>query len=352
MKLNFKFIILVIVLLFSTLLAACSSQEKTQPTKDEIETSEVNGNVVEDEDAKEVLQVFTTIFPLTDFTKKIGGEYVEVKSLIPVGADAHTFEPSAKTMVDVAKADLYVYNGAGIEGFADAAADVLKTSNVKILKALEGIELIEFAHEHSHEDEHDDHDKADEKDHGHSHEDAKQDQSGSEQDPHAWLDPIRAIQLAENIKNALVELMPEAATQFESNFALLKQELQALDQKFIQMVAEVPKDTIIVSHAGYGYWTDRYGIKQIGIAGISPMNEPSIRQIQEVIEYAEHYNINYIMFEQNIPTAIAETVLSQIGAVKVSLHNLESLVAADLKSNEDYISLMEKNIEALRTALQ
>ncbi|MFN7251114.1 MAG: metal ABC transporter solute-binding protein, Zn/Mn family [Anaerobacillus sp.] len=395
-----KSIIFTVMLVLSTFLAACGGQEK-QPvdTTNEPEVEE-----------KEVLQVYTTIFPLMDFAKKIGGEFVEVNNIVPVGADAHTFEPSPKTMVDVSNADLYIYNGAGIEGFADAAAEVLKTGNVKILKASEGIELIDFDHDHDHHDhghddhdhEHDDHghddhdhdhddhghddhdhddhghDDHDHDDHGHDDHDHDHDDHGhddhdhdhddhehdedhgdddhhhdhGEEDPHVWLDPIRSIQLAENIKNALVQLLPEASEQFENNFLTLKEQLEALDGKFKDMLQEVSKDTIVVSHAGYGYWTERYGIKQVGISGISPTNEPSIRQIQSVIEYVEHKQIGYIIFEQNIPTSIAETVRSQVGAEALWLHNLEALVQDDVANNEDYFSLMEKNIETLKTALK
>lgn len=358
-----KSIIFAIMLVLSTFLAACGAKEEEQP----------NTAVEPEVEEKEVLQVYTTIFPLMDFAKKIGGELVEVKSIVPVGADAHTFEPSPKTMVDVSNAHLYIYNGAGIEGFADAAAEVLKTGNVKILMASEGIDLIAFDHDHDdHGHDHDDHGH-DRDDHGHDHDDHGHDHDDhgddhdehgdegddhhghehqGEGDPHVWLDPIRSIQVAENIKNALVELLPEASEHFESNFLTLKGQFEALDLRFKEMVQEVSNNTIVVSHAGYGYWTERYGIHQVGISGISPTNEPSIRQIKSVIEFVEHHNIGYIMFEQNIPTSIAETVRSQVGAEALWLHNLEALVQEDVNNNEDYFSLMERNIETLRTALQ
>lgn len=339
-----KFILLAIMLVLSTFLVACGGKVEETP-KD----TEVNGDLEE----KEILQVYTTIYPLMDFTKKIGGEHVAVTNIVPAGADAHSFEPTPKTMVDVSNADLYIYNGSGIEGFADAAAEVLKSGTVKILKASEGIDLIavEYGNEEDgHENDEDGHDEDQEKnaeDHG----DEDHEQNG-EEDPHVWLDPIRSIELAENIKNALVELMPDAEGEFESNFAILKQQLEALDEKFKVMAAETSRDTMIVSHAGYQYWTDRYGIKQVGIAGISPTNEPSIKQMTEVIEFAKKHEINYIIFEQNIPTNITETVRLQVGAEALLLHNLEAINQDDIDNNEDYFSLMEKNIETLRTALQ
>ncbi|RXI99542.1 ABC transporter substrate-binding protein [Anaerobacillus alkaliphilus] len=385
MKIKSMFFAMMLVI--STFLVACGGAQEEEV----VENTTIEAEVIEE---KPVIQVYTTIFPLMDFTQRIGGEYVEVKNIVPVGADAHTYEPSPKTMVDISNADLYIYNGAGIEGFADAVAEVLKASNVKILTASEGIDLIAFDHDdhgndhddhghdhddhsHDHDDhghDHDDH-SHDHDDHGHDHDDHSHDHDDhgndhddhnhdhddhgddhnhnhGEQDPHVWLDPIRSIKLAENIKDALVELLPEGAEVFESNFQTLKSQLEELDSQFKAMLQDVSNDTIVVSHAGYGYWTDRYGIKQVGISGISPTNEPSIRQITQVVEYMKKHNVNYVIFEQNIPMNIAETVRSQVGAEALWLHNLEALVQEDVTNNEDYFSLMRKNIETLRTALQ
>lgn len=232
-----------IALLFvlSLFIAACG-------TKGEIE-EEVNAGVEvsEEVDTVETLKVYTTIFPLQDFVSKIGGEHVEVNNIVPVGADAHTFEPSPRTMVDITSADLYIYNGLGIEGFADAVADVLANESIKIVRASDGVDLIDYDHDHDHghddhdhDHDHDDHDHDhdhghddhdhghddhdhghddhdhghDDHDHDHDHDHDDQDGHGhshahGDEDPHIWLDPIRSIKVAENIKNALIELRPE-----------------------------------------------------------------------------------------------------------------------------------------------
>lgn len=375
-----------IALLFvlSLFIAACG-------TKGEIE-EEVNAGVEvsEEVDTVETLKVYTTIFPLQDFVSKIGGEHVEVNNIVPVGADAHTFEPSPRTMVDITSADLYIYNGLGIEGFADAVADVLANESIKIVRASDGVDLIDYDHDHDHghddhdhDHDHDDHDHDhdhghddhdhghddhdhghddhdhghDDHDHDHDHDHDDQDGHGhshahGDEDPHIWLDPIRSIKVAENIKNALIELRPEEKAEFEQNFSELKSELEQLDQEFQAMVSEVTNNTIVVSHAGYGYWADRYGIQQVGISGVSPTNEPSIRQLQSIIEFVKENKINYIMMEQNIPTNITNTVISHVGGEALLLHNLEALTSEDADNNEDYFSLMRRNIESLRTALQ
>ncbi|MDY7223311.1 metal ABC transporter solute-binding protein, Zn/Mn family [Halalkalibacterium halodurans] len=366
------------------ILTACGGQE----TAEENEAVEPE----ETEQAVDPLQLYTTIFPLEDFAKKIGGEEVEVTNLVPVGADAHTYEPTARAMIEVAEGDAFIYNGAGLEGFADKVIEALDGENVLIVKASDGIELIpgddhshgehgheEDDHDHSHgehgheEDDHDhsheehghgedDHDHSheehghEEDDHDHSHEEHGHEEDDHhhhhDEDPHVWLDPVLAITLAENIKDALVELRPDSADQFEANFEEVKAELEAIDQEFTSMMEEASLNTFIVSHAGYGYWEERYGLEQIGIAGLSPTNEPSQRQLQDIIELAEENGINHIFFEQNMTPNVAETVRNEVNADVLYLHNLEALVDEDVDNGDDYFSLMRRNIEALKEGLQ
>ncbi|MBP3952281.1 metal ABC transporter solute-binding protein, Zn/Mn family [Bacillus suaedae] len=387
---KFTYRILPILLVVSAFLAACGSSEVEESTPAE----EANTDV-------EQLQLYTTIYPLEDFATKIGGEFVNVTNLVPVGSDAHTFEPTAKEMIEVAEGDAFIYNGAGLEGFADAVIATLENEDVAVVEASEGISLLDsesveeeahaheeeeahaheeeeahaheeeeahaheeeeaHAHEeeeaHAHEEEeahaHEEEEAhAHEEEEAHAHEEEEAHAHSHDEDPHLWIDPILAITLAENIKNALVELMPEQEQTFTDNFNSLKADLEALDADFQAMVDASSKKTFLVSHAGYGYWEERYGLEQIGISGMSPTEEPSQKQLEEIINYAQEYDLNYVMLEQNIPTKLAEVVQEEVGAETLYLHNLEALVEEDVSNNEDYFSLMRKNIEALEMALK
>ncbi|WP_078594498.1 metal ABC transporter solute-binding protein, Zn/Mn family [Evansella clarkii] len=399
------------------ILAACGANE---PEEDEVNNSNVNeennnenNNQDGDVNIDETIKVYTTLYPLEDFANRIGGEYVEVTNIIPAGADAHSFEPTANQMIEIAEGDLFIYNGAGFEAFAERIEETIASHDVNILTAAEGIDLIDYHHDHDHGHDHDhnhdhnddhnhahnddhnhdhnddhnhdhnddhNHDHNDDNnhnhndednnhnhghnnnddhtnnDHNHNHEDDENnhghDHAHGDEDPHIWLDPLRAIEMAENIKDALVELNPAAEETFTENFESLRSELEELDQEFIEMSEEVSNNTIVVSHAGYGYWEERYGIHQIGIAGISPTNEPSIQQMQDVIGLMEENDINHVMFEQNIPQNIAQTVQSETGSESLWLHNLETLTEEEIEAGEDYFSHMRSNIETLRTALQ
>ena len=350
-------------------------------------------------DGSEKLTVYTTIFPLEDFTKKIGGDHVDVKSVFPAGADAHTFEPSTKKMSEMATADAFIYTGVGVEGFADKAKGVLENEDVTIVAAGEGIELRgeedsheeehdheheeeahdeEHDHEHDEEHDHEHEEEAHDEEHDHEHEEEAHDEEHSDEhsdeahdeehgdehaedgheghdhsngDPHVWLDPTLSITLAENVKNALVELKPEAKEDFEANFETVKADLEKLDTEFKETVDSAKTNKILVSHAAYGYWENRYGLEQISVTGLSPTQEPSQKQLTEIINTAKENEIQYVIFDQNISGKIAEVVKNEIKAEALVLHNLEAATEEDVENEEDYFSLMRQNLETLKKAL-
>ncbi|WP_408009704.1 metal ABC transporter solute-binding protein, Zn/Mn family [Pseudalkalibacillus sp. A8] len=306
----------------------------------------------------------TTLYPLKDFTERIGGEHVQVESVLPPGVDAHTYEPTPKMMINLAKSDIFIYNGAGLEGFADSAVKTLKNDDVKILEATKGMDLQAFTHEeHDHEklDEDESHEDKDDSDHGHSDSEGEHpegeehseevDHEHGDVDHHVWLDPVLAVDLAENIKKQLIEVKPEAKEEFEKNFEELKTELIELDQSFQKTVDQAEKKEILVSHAAYGYWQSRYGIEQLSVSGLSPTNEPTQKQIKKLMEESKAHEIRYILFEQNVNTKPAQTIKNQLDLDILYLHNLSVLTEEDIENKEDYFSLMKRNIKTLEKAL-
>lgn len=323
------------LLMFSLILSGCGNTET------------VNKN--DDKKDEETLTVYTTIYPLEDFTQKIGGEFVEVQSIYPPNVDAHTYEPSTKDMTTLADSDLFIYTGAGIEGFAEKATEALKKEEVQILKAAEGIDLIESSHTDEHHEDENEHSEEDEHAESEAHEEEGHDHG--DLDPHVWLDPVLSIDLANNIKNSLSKLMPEHATEFETNFKQLKNELEKLDQEFKTTIESSKTKNLLVSHDAYGYWENRYGIETIAITGLSPTQEPSQKELQAIIEESTEHNIHYVIFEQNVSPKIAKIIQDEIGAKSLTLHNLEAVTEENIKQKDDYFSIMRKNLETIKKVL-
>jgi len=330
-KRNIKGLILLMAISLS--LVACSSNETKTTATDTGKTDK--------------LKIFTTIYPFQYFTERIGGDYVTTENIVPPGSDAHSVEVTQRKMVEVAESDAFIHSGTGLESYADSVANAMEGEKVKIVNATNNVNLLgsEEVHKEEEEEHHDEHQKEETRDSHHEH------GEDMDVDPHIWLDPIRSIKVAENIKNALIELSPENKEQFEENFTLLKSDLEKLDAEFKEMVAASKTKTFIVSHSAYGYWEDTYGLEQVGINGLSPTDDPSQSQLVEIINLVKENNLKHIFFESNLTSKVALTVKKETNTNSLTLHNLESITDEDVKENKDYFILMRENIKALKQGL-
>jgi zinc transport system substrate-binding protein len=317
------------------------------------------GNDTSKENNDGKLEVFTTIYPLSYFTERIGGDHVKVVSIIPPGADAHTFEPSTKTMVKMTESDAFIYLESETDEFSSTVASTLSEEKVPVIDAASEIafhHIEEKEDEHEGEEPHEEgHEEENSQEEGHEEEESHDNEEHPEHgtvDPHIWLDPILAGQMAENIYKGLVKLKPEAKDAFKQNLDSLHEDLQELDVAFKEKVQSAPKKSFIVSHAAYGYWAERYELEQIAISGLSPSHEPSQQQIETIIENAKKEKINYILFEENVNNKVAAMIKKEVGADTMSLHNLETLTKDDIENNRDYLAIMKQNIDTLSKALQ
>ncbi|CAM3769172.1 metal ABC transporter solute-binding protein, Zn/Mn family [Mesobacillus zeae] len=290
----------------------------------------------ESKEDKNKVDIYTTVYPLQYFAERIGGKNVDVKTIYPPGADEHTFEPSQKDMMELADSELFIYVGLGLEGFVEKAKNTLAGENVELLPAGENIHFEKGHDEEAHSE---DEEKTDD---GHHHGDI---------DPHVWLDPVYAKEMAAEINEKLGEQLPSKKEKFNQNYKELADELDALDKKFESSLVDSKHDEVLVSHAAYGYWEERYGIKQTSISGLSTTNEPSQKQLGQLVSHAKKEKIKYVLSEQNFKSSIAETVQKEIGAKSLTLHNLSVLTEKDIDNKETYFTLMDKNLKTLKKAL-
>ncbi|WP_413308044.1 zinc ABC transporter substrate-binding protein [Bacillus sp. 1P10SD] len=281
---------------------------------------------------KDKLTIYTTVAPLQYFTERIGGNLVDVKTIYPPGADEHTFEPSQKDMMNLADSDLLFYIGLGLEGFVEKAKGTLKNENVKLVSVADQLQLPK---EDStlHEEEEDKHEHR------------------GDVNPHVWLDPIYSKEMAAVIRDRLTKEMPKNKDLFEANYQKLATELDELNTQYQQTISIAKHKKIIVTHAAFGYWEKRYGIEQISISGLSTTNEPTQKELEKIISIADHDGLHYILFEQNVQSKLGKVVQKEIGARALPLHNLGILSKNDIKNKETYFTLMSKNLDSLKTAL-
>ncbi|WP_409346421.1 metal ABC transporter substrate-binding protein [Paenibacillus sp. MBLB4367] len=286
--------------------------------------------------------VITSFYPLYDFSKKIGGEHVNVINLVPAGVEPHDWTPKSKDVSRTTKAELFVYQGAGFEGWVDDFIGSLKDSKLRIVEASKGATLIEGNPEHEEGKE----------DKGHDHGKSEDGHPDSKYDPHAWLSPKNAKKMAENIKNGLVEADPAHKAEFENNYKQFAEKLDQLDQRYRDAISKTQRKEIVVSHQAFGYLAHDYGLTQKAIMGLAPDAEPTARDLKEINDFVKKNQVKAIFFEELVSDKLAKTLAKDAGIETLVLNPLEGLTKEQEKAGEDYISIMDANLQNLLKALQ
>lgn len=262
------------------------------------------------------LTIYTSVYPLQFLTESITGHTAHVHTIYPPGVDAHTYEPTLKEMTNIAKSDLLIYFGEGMESFSEKVAQSLVNQNIHL------IEMGKHQHLFSSTSHHD-------------------------IDPHIWLDPLRMIEMAKIIKQQLTQLSPEHEAEFKQNYDKLTDELTLLDEQFVNTLKNKTNKDIIVSHAAYEYWEERYGINQVPISGVTSTDEPSQKELVQIVKDIQERQLNYIIFDQTGEHRLSNIIKDHTNTKKRTIHDLEVLTEEDIEQNEDYLSLMKKNLQTL-----
>ncbi|WP_339297020.1 zinc ABC transporter substrate-binding protein [Paenibacillus sp. FSL R5-0623] len=361
-------------LLFSlTLIVAGCGQKSASDT-----STAPTGAPVPAETETTKLNVQVSFYPMYEFTKNVAGDLADVHTLVPAGMEPHDWEPTPQDIASIEKADVLVYNGAGMESWMDQVTGSLSNTSLIQVEASKGINLLEGGeHDHHHEDseatehEHDhdhaneatteeqdhDHDHADEattEEHVHDHDaeaEAGHDHDHGGLDPHVWLSPALAVKEVRNIEAGLAQAAPEHAEQFKQNADAYIAQLESLDQDFKVAVTDSKRKDFITQHAAFGYLAQEYGLQQVPIAGLSPEQEPSAAQMASVIDFAKEHQVKTIFFETLVSSKVSETIASEVGATTAVLNPIEGLTEEEMSAGMDYISVMKQNLEALKLAL-
>ena len=224
--------------------------------------------------SEEKIKVIATLFPQYDFAKQIGGDKVDVSLLLTPGTETHTYEPTPQDIINVNKADLYIYTGKYMEPWSDKIANSI-TSNTQVLDASKNINLI---NEEQFEKEHDTIDNNEEEsDNSHHH----------EYDPHIWLNPQNAIGMVKNIEEELCNIDPQNKEYYQKNAENYINQLESLDTEIETTIKESPKNKIAFGGTfAYAYFIQRYNLQYVSAYDSCGENsEPSVTKVKEVIDY-------------------------------------------------------------------
>ena len=307
----FALLAAVFAVLLAIGLAGCGAQGNSDAAATSAAAATTEGGKV---------RVVTSFYAMEDFTKKVGGDNVEVTNLVPAGTEPHEWEPAATDVTAIQNADLFVYNGASMEHWVDDTLSSLGDKAPASVKASDGITL-------------------------------RAGEEPGEDDPHVWLNPEFAKAELANIRDALAKVDPDHKDDYEANYEKYAAEFDQLDQDYADKLSAVPNKTIFVSHEAFGYLCDAYGLSQVAITGMDAEGEPDAQTMAQIIDQAKQAGAKVIFSEDLVSPKIAQQIADATGASCEVLNPLEGLTQEQLDAGEDYVSVMQSNLDELVKAL-
>lgn len=301
-------IVLTILIMMSLLVSGCGAKK------------EDNGK----------LSIVTTTTMIADLARVIGGDYVDVVSLMGPGIDPHLYNASAGDVSKMTNADMVVYSGLHLEGKMGEIFENLKGGDKLIIEIAEEI----------------------------SEEDVISDESTGAHDPHIWFDVVLWNKLSAGVYNGLVELDPDNEETYKSNYEAYKVELDELDIYIKSRVDEVSEDQriLITAHDAFNYFGRAYGFNVIGLQGISTTSEAGTGDVTKLANYIVENEIKAIFVESSVPKknvqALQEAVEAQGFNVEIGGELYSDSLGSAGSDAETYIGTVKANINTIVNALK
>jgi ABC-type Zn uptake system ZnuABC Zn-binding protein ZnuA len=274
-----------------------------------------------------ILNVVAAETFLADIAQNVIGERAVVKSLMPIGVDPHSFEPTPQDVATVAESNVLIVNGSGFEGFLD---ELLQNAGGEraVIEASAGLT---------------------------PRKPGSTENVDEPIDPHFWLDPNNAVKYVENIRDALQKIDPVAAVYYGANADKYIQQLTALDQAIRAQVSTIPENRrlIVTNHESFGYFADRYGFTVIGtiIPSVSTGSAPSAQQLVRLIDQIKATGASAIFLETGTNPQLAQQIASETGIKVVT--ELYSHSLSDARGPAPtYIDMIQTNVAAIVKALK
>ena len=269
------------------------------------------------------LKIYTTFYPMYYIAGEITQEKADIVQMIPAGVEPHTWEPTLKTMAELKGSSMFIYNGAGMERWAEKIIENLRENNVKVVETSIGVDLI----------------KSD----GNNHDDC---------DPHTWVSPANLKIQAKNVLDALVDIDKPNEEYYKENYKILAAKLDKLNGDIKEASKQFKIKTIITSHEAFGYFAKEYGLMQIPIRGMSPEQEPSPAKLAEIVDICLENHVRYVFTEKFVNPKFSNIIADEIDGDVLTLNAAHGLSDDEISEGQDYITIMYDNLNSLEKALK
>lgn len=289
--------ILVLSLFFIVCFAACGVQQKDD---------DINGKV----------RISVTFNALKEFAEAVGGDKVEVSTIIPNGTEPHDFEPKAQDLVGLSTAKVFIYNGLGMESWVNEAVSAVDNKDLITVDASSSVDTIKDTEEGI-------------------------DENGR-YDPHIWLSLKCAETEVSNIKDALIKADPNNKEFYEANCNDYITKLESLYNEYNQKFSSVNKRSFVTGHAAYAYLCRDFGLNQKSVEDVFAEGEPSAQQLAELIEYCRNNGVTTVFAEEMASPDVSATLAQEVGAKVETIYTIESA-----EDNKTYLERMESNLSKI-----
>lgn len=274
------------------------------------------------------LMVASDIVPLADFCRVIGGDRVEVVTIVPPGATPHTYELTSGQMRFLTEADVMVTNGLGLTPWAeDVFAKVENPGLVEVVagEAVPQTELIAAVE--------------------------SEDGERGVYDPHTWLDPNLAIYIVEAVCDGFKKADPDNARYYSDSAEAYIEELKELDSEIGGITAAFSDRKFVSFHSSWTYFARRYGLEQVGVIEELPGKEPSVGEIADLVELIEAQGVKVVFVEPQFNPRAAEAIAEESGG-GVTVVTLDPLGDPEDPDKNTYVKMIKGNVEAMGEVLR
>lgn len=265
------------------------------------------------------VKVSVTFNALYEFTKAVGGDKVDISTIIPDGTEPHDFEPKAQDLVALSKAQVFIYNGLGMEVWVEDAITAAGNASLIAVDASNGITPITESEETAARGQH---------------------------DPHIWLSLKCAETEAANIKDALIKADPTNKDYYEQNCADYVAKLESLYNDYSEKFASVEKKSFVTGHAAFAYLCRDFDLSQKSVEDVFAEGEPSAKQLTELVEYCTQSGVTTIFAEKMASPEVSETLAGEVGAKVETIYTIESA-----EDGLTYLERMENNLSKIYASM-
>ena len=310
------------VVIGALLLAACGAPRQEPP----------------DAAASKAFKVVTTFLPITLFTRVVAGDCATVTPLIPASTGPHDFQARPGDLTALRQARVLVKNGLEMENFLDKLIASAGNPQLQVIDSSRGIATLDTEHQ---DDGHGkEHSQGEEHSHGHEH---------GAVNPHIWLDPLRAVQQVEAIRDGLVKADPSCAEGYRRNAAAYTAELKQLNSEIAAQLQPYRGKTFVAFHDFAPYFAERYGLKAEYLVDVPEIN-PSPVDLQRVAAAVKSSQLKALVSEPQEGNRSFNALASDLGVKIVAFDPLETASEQASGDPATYLSVMRRNAAELRQA--